>query len=84
MGKPEVETSGFFVLLPETLIRCVCWEKRRKKCPLFVDKRVVMCRKRDNDAILAIKNKWEFDKKMVRNRNKGCSNEGMGVLFKLF
>jgi len=41
MGKPEVETSGFFVLLPEKLIRCECWEKRRKNCPLFVYKWVI-------------------------------------------
>ena len=84
MGKPEVKTSGFFVLLLETLIECEYWEKRRKKCPFFVGKWAIMCWNCDNDAVFMIKGKWIFDKKMVRNRNKGCSNEGMGVLFKLF
>ena len=43
-----------------------------------------MCLKRDDEANFVIKNKLEFDKNMVRKRNKGCSKVGMGVLFKLF
>lgn len=43
-----------------------------------------MYSKRDDEADFVIKNKWHFDKNMMRKQNKGCSKVGMGVLFKLF